>query len=82
MHYVYVLQSLSTKRYYVGYSQNLQRRFEEHQTNKSHATKNRGPWKLLYYEACGSSADALTRERYLKTAWGKRYIKNRFKHSA
>jgi putative endonuclease len=35
--------------------------------------------KLVYYEACVDRKDALKREKYLKTAWGKRYLKGRMK---
>jgi len=35
--------------------------------------------KLVYYEACSDQQDALHREKYLKTAWGKRYLKTRMK---
>jgi putative endonuclease len=33
--------------------------------------------KLIYWEGCISQKDAARREKYLKTAWGKRYIKGR-----
>ncbi|MFZ2484724.1 MAG: GIY-YIG nuclease family protein [Minisyncoccia bacterium] len=79
MHYVYVLQS--PKQFYIGSTSDLRRRLIEHQTNKSLSTKNRGPWKLIYYEASLSNRDARKREIYLKTAWGKRYLKSRIKHS-
>jgi putative endonuclease len=79
MYYVYVIKN--HKQFYIGYTGDLRRRFSEHINNKSIATKNRGPWKLVYYEACLSNKDALHREKYLKTAWGKRYLKQRIKHS-
>ena len=79
MFYVYILKS--PKQFYIGCTNNLKRRFIEHQNNQSLATKNRGPWTLVYYEACLSNKDALIREKYLKTAWGKRYVKNRLKNS-
>lgn len=79
MYYVYVLQS--PKQFYIGSTSDLKRRFAEHQSNRCTATKNRGPWKLIYYEASLSNRDALKREKYLKTAWGKRYLKTRVKHS-
>lgn len=79
MYYVYVLKS--PKQFYVGMTADLKRRFHEHQTDQSIATKNRGPWTLVYYEASLSKTDAIIRENYLKTAWGKRYIKSRIKHS-
>ncbi len=80
MHYVYVMRG--PKQFYIGYSSDLRKRFSSHGRGKSKSTKNRGPWRLVYYEACVSKKDALMRERYLKTAWGKRYIKNRIKYSA
>lgn len=80
MHYVYVLKG--PKQFYVGCTEDLRRRFQEHQTGRSRSTAGKGPWVLVYYEACTSKTDSLIRERYLKTAWGKRYIKNRIQNSA
>jgi len=79
MYYVYILKG--PKQLYIGSTGDLKRRFEEHQKGESKATKNRGPWEIIYYEACKSKTDALRREMYLKTAWGRRYIKNRLKNS-
>lgn len=79
MYYVYILKG--PKQFYTGYTENLSRRLERHATDTVFSTKHRGPWRLVYYEACESGADALLREKYLKTAWGKRYIKNRIKHA-
>lgn len=79
MYYVYVLRG--PKQFYIGSTNDLRRRFEEHQSGQSLATKGRGPWKLVYYEASEQKHDALVRERYLKTAWGKRYLKTRISHN-
>jgi putative endonuclease len=81
MQYVYVLRNAKS-RLYTGYTSDLRRRFKEHNNKESISTKSFGPWKLIYYEACESKKDALIRERYLKSTWGKRYIRNRVKHSA
>jgi len=78
MYYVYVLRG--PKQFYTGMTNDLKRRLLEHNTNANFATKNRGPWKLVYYEASESEKDAYIREKYLKTAWGKRYIKSRIKN--
>ncbi len=51
----------------------------EHNTKKSTYTKYRGSYKLIYYEACIIEEDARSREKYLKSGMGKRYIKNRLK---
>jgi predicted GIY-YIG superfamily endonuclease len=50
MHYVYVLRSTSDDGFYIGYSANLRKRFEQHAKGDAFATSYRGPWKLIYYE--------------------------------
>lgn len=57
----------------------MERRLDEHNTGKVFSTKKRIPLKLIYYEVCINEADARKREKYLKTSWGKRYIKVRLK---
>lgn len=77
--YTYVLLSEKDGKYYTGCTGDLRKRFEQHQSGKNTSTKHRGPWRLIYYEACQLETDALAREKYLKTGMGKRYIKNRLK---
>lgn len=79
MYYVYVLRSDKSGRLYTGTTSDLRKRLAEHQNNKSPYTKSRGPYELIYYEACMDTNDALAREKYLKTGTGKRYLKNRMK---
>lgn len=57
----------------------MQKRFKMHNSNKVVITRDRGPFKLIYYEACLNQQDAYAREKYLKSGMGKRYIKNRLK---
>ena len=78
--YTYVLQSLKDLNLYVGYTNNLVKRVEEHNKGRVPSTKNRLPLKLIYWEGCLNQQDATRREKYLKTAWGKRYLKNRIKN--
>ena len=80
MYFVYVLKSSKDGNNYVGYTPNLKVRIEKHNKGLVPATKNRRPLNLIYYEACLNKDDALHREKYLKTSWGKRYIKNRLKN--
>ncbi|MGO8989644.1 MAG: GIY-YIG nuclease family protein [bacterium] len=77
MYYVYVLQSQKDKKFYTGFTRDLEKRINEHNSGVSTATKQRMPLNLVYYEFCLNHKDAMKRERYLKTTWGKRYIKNR-----
>ena len=79
MFYTYVLKSKKDGKLYTGYTNNLQKRFKEHVEGKSLYTKGRGPFELIYYEACLDESDAKVRELYLKSGRGKRYIKDRLK---
>ena len=80
-YYVYILQSFKNNKWYTGYTNDLRKRFNQHQQNKSVYTKGRGPFKLIYYEASLREEDTIARERYLKSGMGKRYLKNRLKRS-
>ncbi|MBU2578390.1 GIY-YIG nuclease family protein [Patescibacteria group bacterium] len=79
MFYTYILISLKDNKWYTGYSNDLKRRFEEHNKGLVYATTKRRLFKLIYYEACLDEDDAKAREEYLKSGMGKRYIKNRLK---
>ncbi|OGZ33723.1 MAG: excinuclease ABC subunit C [Candidatus Portnoybacteria bacterium RBG_19FT_COMBO_36_7] len=80
MHYVYVLRSLKDKELYVGRTEDLKERLLEHKKGRVESTKERRPLKFLYCEASNNIKDAVHREKYLKTAWGKRYLKHRLKN--
>lgn len=78
MFYVYVLQSKGGQ-WYTGYTDNLRKRFNQHNEKGSKYTKFHGSYTLIYYEACLNKSDAKSREKYLKSGMGKRYLKNRLK---
>jgi putative endonuclease len=80
MYYIYVFLSERDKQFYTGYTSDLDRRLDEHQKGKVFSTCKRLPVKLVYYEASINQVDALYREKYLKSTYGKRYIRNRLKH--
>jgi len=77
--YVYVLRSDKSGQLYTGSTNDLRKRLSEHNFGHSTYTKPRGPYELIYYEACINSTDAYAREKYLKTGTGKRYLTNRLK---
>ena len=79
MHYTYVLLSKADGNFYVGYTNDLKRRFELHNKGRVHSTKDRRPLELLYYEACLDQRDATRREKYFKTYEGRMFIKRRLK---
>ena len=79
MVYTYLLQSVRTGRWYTGSTKDLRKRFKQHMNNLVASTKDRGPFSLIYYEACIDDHDARVREQYLKSGMGKRYLRNRLK---
>jgi putative endonuclease len=80
MFYVYVIHSLEDHGFYIGFSTNLRKRIAGHEHGASFATKYRGPWKLIYYEAYIDRQDAEGRERYLKTGSGRRFLRQQLQH--
>lgn len=78
MHYVYILRSTSdTNQTYVGYTANLQRRIDEHNSGKSSHTKKFTPWELQFYSAFPEKGKALAFETYLKSHSGKAFAAKR-----
>lgn len=79
MFYTYVLLSEKDGKYYTGSTKNLRVRFEQHQAGRVKSTAYRRPLTLVYYEACRAEADARHREMYLKTTYGKMFLRKRLK---
>jgi len=74
MHGVYVLGSLRDGDLYIGYSSQVRERFEAHMSGRVRATRLRRPLMLLYCELHRSRKDAMHRETYLKSGWGRKYL--------
>ena len=72
-YYVYILESLKDGKNYTGYTKDLPSRFKAHQNGDVDSTKNRRPFKLIYFEGCLNQQDATKREKYLKTFYGKNF---------
>ena len=79
MFYVYLLRN-SEGQFYTGCTSDLRRRVGQHNNGESTYTSYRGPYVLIYYEACLDIKDAYAREKYLKSGMGKRYLPNRLKN--
>ena len=77
MFYTYVLISESDNKHYIGFTEDLAKRIEEHNNGLVDSTKNRRPLRLVYFEACLDRSKAIAREKYFKTGFGRRFIKQR-----
>ncbi len=66
---------------YVGYSQDVKKRVTEHHKGRVRSTKDKRPLELIYCELYQNQKDAMQRERYFKTGWGRNYIKKILFHT-
>ncbi|MCK4345745.1 MAG: GIY-YIG nuclease family protein [Bacteroidales bacterium] len=76
-YYAYVLSSEEFCRYYKGHSTDPDKRLLEHNNGKVKATKPYIPWKLVYFEEFKNRKLAIKREKYFKSAAGRRFLKNK-----
>lgn len=81
-YFVYILQSLKDKRFYIGCTTDLEKRLIYHNNGKNKSTKYRIPFKLVYFEEFTDKHLAFKREYFLKSPKGflekKRIIENLF----
>jgi putative endonuclease len=75
MYYVYAIKSLIRNWIYVGMTSNIDRRLKQHNSGHNKSTKPYAPFKLVYSETQPDREHARKREKYLKTASGKRWLK-------
>ena len=76
MFYVYILESMKNGRFYIGYSDDPHRRLTEHNAGKVKSTRSYRPWKKVYTECYPTEAEAMRRERYLKSMKSHTFIRN------
>lgn len=77
--YVYVLKSIKFDFIYIGFTDNLKRRFKQHNAKLVISTKHYAPLDLIHYEAYRNKKDAKRREEYLKCNRGKTTLKTMLK---
>ena len=68
---VYVLESLTDKKCYVGHTDDLPKRLIEHNSGRCRYTKGHRPWGIVYQESVSSRSVAIQRERFLKSGVGR-----------
>jgi len=79
MYYVYMIRSLaSPDKTYIGFSENLKQRINDHNDGKSKHTAKYKPWKLVCYFAFENKQKAKEFEHYLKTGSGQAFARKRF----
>jgi putative endonuclease len=81
MFYTYILQSEKSGRYYIGHAEDIHERLKRHNAGKVTATRNKGPWTIVYFETFETKAAANSRELYIKSMKSRIYIGNLIKAS-
>ena len=76
MYFVYVLRSINFERHYVGLSSDVLERLKSHNGGNVVSTRPFRPWKIIHIEEFKTRAEAREREKYLKSAAGRRWRKN------
>ncbi|MEK7137199.1 MAG: GIY-YIG nuclease family protein [Patescibacteria group bacterium] len=74
--FIYILRSLKTNAEYVGMSSDPERRLKEHNAGEIKSTKAKRPWAKVWEEECENRVEARKREKYLKSAAGRRFRKS------
>lgn len=80
-YFAYVLLSLKDKKFYVGYSEDLEKRIKEHFKGKVKSTKYRLPLKLIHYEYFINKKDSKAREIFLKSGFGRDQLRKSLKRT-
>ena len=75
--FVYALYNHEANELYIGQTNNVERRLEEHNTKRGnhHTARFRGEWELIYQESVATRSEALLREKQLKSYRGREYIR-------
>jgi putative endonuclease len=81
-YFVYVLKSRIDYKYYYGLTNNLERRLNNHNNKEVKSTKSRAPFDLIYYEKVDNIKEARIKEKYFKSGFGRKYIKNKIEYLA
>ncbi len=80
-YYVYILYSLRDGGFYIGFTTDLKKRLTLHTSNLVPSTKFRTPFKLIHYEYFINRDDALAREKFLKSGFGRKQLKEFLKRT-
>jgi putative endonuclease len=66
MFYVYLLESISTGKYYIGQTEKLESRLQKHNKGYVRSTRHFAPWKIVGYKKVETRKEAMRLESKLK----------------
>lgn len=71
---MYILQSSTSGRYYIGHTDAISRRLTEHNLGMTKYTRREKPWKVVYVESYVTRSAAMKRESEIKRKKSRKYI--------
>lgn len=78
MFYAYVLKSIEHDFYYKGHCEDVQKRLKQHNSGKTRSIKHYIPFTIVYVEAAPTREEAIKREKYFKSAAGRKFLRSKF----
>ena len=72
---LYIVKGLSTGKHYIGITNNLQRRLQEHRKGSTKGGQIIGDFELVHTEEFPDYLSARKREKFLKSGQGRKWIK-------
>ena len=76
MFYVYILYSSSLEKFYVGITDNIERRIAQHNSARGKFTSRGSPWEVIAKIECNSRSEAMGLETQIKKRGIKRYLQD------
>jgi len=77
MYLAYVLKSCDHDFYYKGHCLDIKARIRQHNSGMTKSIRPYLPFKLVYHEEFETEIEAIQREKYFKTAAGRRFLKRK-----
>ena len=81
MYYTYVIKSEFYDFYYKGHCESLEIRQKQHNSGSTQSIKSYKPFKIVYFEEFETREEAVKREKYFKSAAGRRFLKTKIEVS-
>ena len=77
-YYTYIIESSVNKKWYIGHTNDIERRLPEHNSGQNKSTKGKGPWRLIFLSSFNNNLDANKFELKLKKIRNKDFIKTEY----
>ena len=76
MFYAYVVRSIAAAYLYKGHCEDPEERLMQHNSGMTQSIRKYAPFELVYFEEFATREEAVRREKYFKTAAGRRFLKS------